>query len=200
MTDISWCLGCKTMRLWLYKYISRSSYICFARQKGISSTQNLQIQFWPYIFHYGYREAATMIRNNTFKDQFISSCLATHKKFLQFSAASVFIFFGLSLIALISGGLLPPPAPTWDAERVADFYHDHEHRINACVSLLMLSCPFYMMFTVALSSQMRRIPDAHYNVCALQLIAGAAGTLLFPLMAIVLATANFRHDRIAEIT
>jgi hypothetical protein len=47
---------------------------------------------------------------------------------------------------------------------------------------------------------MRRIPNLHYVVSAVQLASGAAGIFTFMIPAMILATAAYRLDRPAEIT
>ncbi|EXJ89976.1 hypothetical protein A1O3_03043 [Capronia epimyces CBS 606.96] len=107
------------------------------------------------------------------------------------------IFF---LVSFAASGFLPPVKPYWDAERLVKHYRDHEHGIQAGAALLVLSGMFYLPLTAAISAQMRRIPNLHYVVSALQLASGAAGIFTIILPGVILAVTNYRLDRPVEIT
>lgn len=105
--------------------------------------------------------------------------------------------FGLGFIV---ANFWPPVKPYWSAERTAQFYQDHTHRVRIGASLIVLSGLFYMPFCAAISSQMRRVPNLHYVVQQLQLSAAAAGLWTFVLPGILLAATSYRPHRDPEAT
>ncbi|KAH7385679.1 membrane protein [Pyrenochaeta sp. MPI-SDFR-AT-0127] len=107
------------------------------------------------------------------------------------------IFFGG---AFVVAGFIPPPRAHWDAERTVQFYRDHETRIHAGSAILVISGMWYLPLTAAMSAQMRRIPNLHYVVPALQLASGAAGIFTWMMPGIILSATAYRLDRPVEIT
>jgi hypothetical protein len=95
---------------------------------------------------------------------------------------------------------LPPIPATWGAERTVEHYRKHEKGIQAGAAMLVISGMFYLPLTAAISAQMRRIPNLHYSVSALQLASGAAGIFTFIMPGMILGVANYRLDRPVEIT
>lgn len=90
--------------------------------------------------------------------------------------------------------------PDWTAEETVQYYRDHRKGIQAGASLLIVSGMFFLPLTAGIFSQMRRIPNLHSAVPALQLGSGAAAIFAFMMPGVILASANFRLDRPVEIT
>jgi hypothetical protein len=106
----------------------------------------------------------------------------------------------LVLVAFIVSGFLPPISPAWSAEQTANHYRDHERGIQAGAALLLISGMSFLPFTAALSAQMRRVPNLHFVAISLQLASGTLGAFFIMNAGILLAVANYRLDRPAEIT
>ncbi|KAJ4243994.1 hypothetical protein NW762_014607 [Fusarium torreyae] len=111
-------------------------------------------------------------------------------------SASV-IFF---VISFAIADFIPPPAPSWGAERISQFYQDHTKRIHAGAAINMIAGGFYLPFSAAISYQIRRVPKIPYIIHQVQLASASAGIWTFMLPGIVLAIASYRPDRPAEIT
>jgi hypothetical protein len=111
-------------------------------------------------------------------------------------AASV-IFF---IISFVVADFIPPPKPSWGAEKIAQIYQEHTVRIHAGAAINMIAGGFYLPFSAAISYQIRRIPKVPYIVHQVQLASAAAGIWTFMLPGIVLAIASYRPDRPVEIT
>ncbi|KAL2674290.1 hypothetical protein Neosp_012741 [[Neocosmospora] mangrovei] len=107
------------------------------------------------------------------------------------------LFFFLAFVAC---GFVPPIPATWGAERTAEYYRKHEKGIQTGSAMLVISGMFYLPLTAAISGQMRRIPNLHYAVSALQLASGAAGIFTYMMPGMILGVANYRLDRPVEIT
>ncbi|KAM0187491.1 hypothetical protein ACHAPI_011126 [Fusarium lateritium] len=109
------------------------------------------------------------------------------------SVTFFFISFGIA-------GFIPPPAPSWGAERIAEFYQTHTTRIHAGAAINMIAGGFYLPFSTAVSYQIRRIPNIPYIIHQVQLASASAGIWTFMLPGIVLAIASYRPYRPVEIT
>jgi hypothetical protein len=108
---------------------------------------------------------------------------------------SFFFFF-----TFVACGFLPPPGPYWTAEETVAHYKKHLKGIHTGSALMLISGMFYLPLTACISGQMRRIPNLHYVVSAVQLASGAAGIFTFMMPAMILAAAAYRVDRPIEIT
>ncbi|TVY19960.1 hypothetical protein LARI1_G004263 [Lachnellula arida] len=108
---------------------------------------------------------------------------------------SAFFFF-----AFVAAGFLPPTNPRWSADQTVAHYLKHEKGIRTGSAMMLLSGMFYLPLTAAISAQMRRIPNLHYAVSALQLASGAAGIFTFMMPGMILGVAAYRLERPAEIT
>ncbi len=106
----------------------------------------------------------------------------------------------LNAVALTASGFIPPIPPSWDAEQTANHYHEHSVGMRAAAALIVFSGMFYLPFTVAIASQMRRIPNLDPSISGLEMVSGAVGTLVFTLSGLILAVASFRVERPVEIT
>lgn len=106
----------------------------------------------------------------------------------------------LFLISLIPAHQFPPIKPYYTPEQTVEFWKEHETGTKWGAAIMLISGTFYLPFTAVISAQMRRIPNLHYSVSALQLAAGSVGLLAFTLPAMVLALIPFRLDRNPDIT
>jgi hypothetical protein len=104
------------------------------------------------------------------------------------------------LFGFVACGYVPPTKPYWSAEETVQHFVANESRIQGGVALLLLSGMFYLPLTAAISGQMRRVPNLHYSVSALQLSSGAAGIFTFMLPPMILGVANYRLERDPQIT
>lgn len=104
------------------------------------------------------------------------------------------------LVSFAIAGFIPPPAPSWGAERIAEFYQTHTTRIHAGAAINMIAGGFYLPFSTAISYQIRRIPNIPYIIYQVQLASASAGIWTFMLPGIVLAIASYRPYRPVEIT
>ncbi|TVY20811.1 hypothetical protein LARI1_G000923 [Lachnellula arida] len=124
----------------------------------------------------------------------------TPHAFQYYCAASGIFSSLLFFLGFAAADFLPPIKPWWTAEKTAEHYQHHTHRVRIGAAMIALSGLFYMPFCAAISSQMRRVPNLHYVVQQLQLSAAAAGLWTFVLPAIILATTSYRPERNPEIT
>ncbi|PFH62198.1 hypothetical protein XA68_14605 [Ophiocordyceps unilateralis] len=106
-----------------------------------------------------------------------------------------------AVAALIASDFFPPIPPSWDAEQTVRHYRSHEKGIQAGSVLFIMAGVLYPGLAAVISAQMRRIPGRHDAAIILQM---GCGTITayggFILTGIVLAVANYRLDRPAEIT
>jgi hypothetical protein len=98
----------------------------------------------------------------------------------------LFFFF-----TFVAAGFLPPARPYWTAEETVAHYTRHLTGIHTGAALMLISGMFYLPLTACISAQMRRIPNLHYVVSAVQLASGAAGIFTFMIPAMILATAAY---------
>lgn len=105
------------------------------------------------------------------------------------SCALVFLF------SMVAAHQIPPVKASATPEELVHFFTKHETGSKVGVALILLSGSLYLPFTVSISAQMRKIPNLHYLVSALQLASGAAGVFTWIMPAEVLALITYRLDR-----
>ncbi|KAH8714621.1 membrane protein [Ilyonectria robusta] len=119
----------------------------------------------------------------------------------QYACAVSGIFCSLFFFcAFVACDFLPPIPANWTAEQTVQHYKDHKKGIEAGSAMLLISGMLYLPLTAAISGQMRRIPNLHYSVNALQLASGAAGIFTYMMPGMILGVTNYRLDRPVEIT
>ncbi|PHH61029.1 hypothetical protein CDD81_851 [Ophiocordyceps australis] len=123
-----------------------------------------------------------------------------HRLFHYACAASGIICLIFFFTGLLAARFIPPISPAWTAQQTVAHFRHHEKGIQAGAALIILCSMFYLPFTAAISSQMRRIPNIPPAVCSLQLAAGSAAVFTLMLPGIFLAAAIYRLDRPPEIT
>ena len=96
-------------------------------------------------------------------------------------------------------GFVPPPAPSLPPAEVTAVYQNNTNFIRAGMVLIILSAGFVAPWTALISVQLRRIEGAARALTYTQLIAGAAGIVLFTVSAIIWATAAFRPERSPDL-
>lgn len=104
------------------------------------------------------------------------------------------------LFSFVASHNIPPMKPYWTAEQTVQHWRTYESGTRVGAGLMLVSGAFYLPLTAAISAQMRRIPNLHYVVSALQLAAGAAGIFTYMMPAMILATIPYRLERPIEIT
>lgn len=130
----------------------------------------------------------------TFFDRLAQSRWMSPRCFQYACAVSGVLCSVTFFVGFAASGFLPPISPSWDAERTVKHYRDHEHGIQAGSALLVISGMFYLPLTAGISAQMRRIPNLHYAVSALQLASGAAGIFTFMMPGMILAVATLSPE------
>lgn len=110
----------------------------------------------------------------------------------------VFLLLFLAGFCFLAG-FMPPPAPSLSPAEVASVYQGNTNFIRAGMVLIILSAGFVAPWTALISVQLRRIEGAARALTYTQLIAGAAGIVLFTVSAIIWATAAFRPDRSPDL-
>ena len=98
----------------------------------------------------------------------------------------------------IVAGLVPPPAPSDGAQKVARFYAEHADRIRAGLVLTMIAGALTAPFVAAITVQMRRIEGEFSPFAYTQLGTGMLGVLFFVLPVMIMQAAVFRTDRNPE--
>lgn len=103
---------------------------------------------------------------------------------------------------LLSGwlllGLIPPPAPTWNAAEIVAFYSAPHAR--AGIILAIVGGGFSVPWVAVIAIQMMRDEDGTPIWALLQLVTGAVGALLFFIPPVLWAGAAFSLNRDPELT
>ncbi|KAJ3545083.1 hypothetical protein NM208_g2692 [Fusarium decemcellulare] len=121
-------------------------------------------------------------------------------KVLHYAFASCGLICGtLFFIAFLASDFLVPLSPSWSAERTAEHYRKHQAGIHAGSALMMFSGTFFLPYTIAISDQMRRIPNIPWVLPQIQIASGIAGTFGFFMPGMHLAVAALRVDRSPEL-
>ncbi|PHH80720.1 hypothetical protein CDD80_68 [Ophiocordyceps camponoti-rufipedis] len=127
--------------------------------------------------------------------------MASSRNFQLACITGTVLSLASGLAALIASGFFPPIPPSWTAEQTVSHYRSHTRGMEAGAVLLVVSGTLYIGTAAVASSQMRRIAGQHDTAAMLQLTLGAMfGCVAFILPGTLLAAANYRLDRSAEIT
>jgi hypothetical protein len=110
-------------------------------------------------------------------------------------AAMILFIIGFVLV----GGLVPPPAPSDNATKIARFYADNRTGIRAGLALTMVAGALTAPFVAVITLQMRRIEGEFSPFALTQFGTGMLGVLLFSLPVMIMQAAVFRPDRDPQI-
>ena len=101
---------------------------------------------------------------------------------------------------LLLADFVPPPAPSLDAQALAEFYASRANAIRAGMIIGLLGMAGYAMLVGAISAQMQRMHGPSRLPVYLQLGAGSIGvlTVMFPVM--LFAVTAFRPERDPQLT
>lgn len=107
------------------------------------------------------------------------------------------VMFGAGLVL---AGFVPPPAPTLDANQIAEFYASRSIQIRGGMVLGLFGMAGYAALVGAVSAQMSAMKGPSRLPALLQLGAGSIGvlTVMFPIM--IFAIAAFRPERDPALT
>jgi len=108
-----------------------------------------------------------------------------------------FIGISLTLVALITADLLPPPAANDSAQEIAQWYQDNVDRIRTGAVLGVLSTAGWGAFVAVAWVQLKKASPV---LAALQAISGAVTYVALIMTFTVLGVASFRPDRSPDTT
>ncbi|WP_354697516.1 hypothetical protein DSM112329_03147 [Paraconexibacter sp. AEG42_29] len=111
-----------------------------------------------------------------------------------------FVGIGLTLVALLTAGLLPAPAADWTADELALWYQDNTDRIRAGAVLGVLSTAGWGALVAVAWVQLSSRQDNRPALAALHGIAGAVTYVALILTFTVVGVASFRPDRSPDTT
>jgi len=105
------------------------------------------------------------------------------------------VFFVLYLIALVGfARFVPPPAPSWSADRIAEIFTDHAIQIRVGMVLGLIATTLLIPFFAVISVQIARI-ERRMPVLALMQFGGAVLLIVFfQVCGMLWATATFRAE------
>lgn len=114
------------------------------------------------------------------------------------------IWLGLALfpsfcIGLMIAGFFVPPAPSMDANAVAQMFEDNRTGIRIGVWILTAASPLLAFFVAALSHQVRCIHGGASPLITAQTVAGACLILEFIFPQMIWQTAAYRVERSPEL-
>ena len=96
--------------------------------------------------------------------------------------------------------LFPPPAANLSAEDVVALYEAGGLKLRIGAVICSLTAGFTLPLTLVLTAQMARLEKGFPVLAAMQLVAGALGTLIFMLPSMFWAIAGFTIERGTELT
>jgi hypothetical protein len=97
-------------------------------------------------------------------------------------------------------GFVPPPAPTLDAQQIAQIFQDNTARIRFGMIIIMFGAMFYMPWTAVIAQQLSRI-EGHIGMLTwCQIMAGTCNVMLTFYPPILWLIISFRPDRPIELT
>lgn len=87
---------------------------------------------------------------------------------------------------------VPPPRENWSAERVADFYRDHEVGIRLGMEGVLIFALFYALLSFSLSRIIERVEGKGGFLSRIQLLGGVGTAFITMGCAVFWLTASFR--------
>jgi hypothetical protein len=99
----------------------------------------------------------------------------------------------------VIGNFVPPPSPSWDAERLAGFYLANSTRIRIGMIISAFAAILIVPWAAAINVQLKRIEGPQAVWGPSQLIGAGMSTLVFEYILFFWVAATFRADRPAEI-
>ncbi|WP_354698903.1 hypothetical protein DSM112329_04601 [Paraconexibacter sp. AEG42_29] len=109
-------------------------------------------------------------------------------------------FVAVFFTGFIVAGMIPPPSPGWNAERVAAFYQEDTDSLRAGLVVMMISAGLTAPLVALISVQLRRIAGPDSPLPTLQLIGGTAGVLAILVPMWMFLAAAFEPTRDPQIT
>jgi hypothetical protein len=104
------------------------------------------------------------------------------------------------IVASKVGGYTALPSPDMSAADVVAFYQNNLTGIREGAILLLIASAFYLMFSVAITAEVKRIEGGFAPLAWSQLVTGIFTVRPYFVSAILWATAAFRLDRDPQIT
>lgn len=101
--------------------------------------------------------------------------------------------------AFILAGWLPPPSPDLPVEATAELFRPDHLAMRIAVSILAMGAPLFLMFSVAIFAQQRRIEGPEHILSYVQVLGGAIGVLALQFPAYFWLGISFRPDTPADV-
>jgi hypothetical protein len=111
-----------------------------------------------------------------------------------------FLGIGLTLVAIITADLLPPPAAGDSAQQIAHWYQANTDRIRTGAVLGVLSTAGWGALVAVAWVQLKEGEGGRPALAALQAISGAVTYVALIMTFTVLGVASFRPERSADTT
>ena len=96
--------------------------------------------------------------------------------------------------------MLPPPSPTWSAERVAEFYSDHATGIKLGAVITGWTGAFLIPLSIVLGIQVSRLERGRPVWSAMTAVGGIMATVFLTLPPFFFGVAAYTPGRAPEIT
>lgn len=110
------------------------------------------------------------------------------------------LFVLLLAAGLLVARLVPPPAASDSAARIADFYRLHAGQLRAGMLIALVGASLGIPFVVALTRQLRLANPRLAVLADTQLMAGIVFLIGVLIPVVLIATASFRTGRSPELT
>lgn len=110
------------------------------------------------------------------------------------------IALSLMIASAVVGGYTALPAPDMTAANVVAFYQHNLIGMREGAVLMLFAAAFYIMFSVAITAEIKRIEGGFAPLAWSQLIIGIFTVLPYFVASVLWATTAFRLDRDPQIT
>jgi hypothetical protein len=110
------------------------------------------------------------------------------------------LFVSLVGLGLLEARLVPPPAASDGAARIADFYRAHASQLRLGMLLALVGTGFGVPFIVSLTRQLRRANREAALLADIQLVSGALVLVGILVPVVLIAAAAFRPGRDPALT
>jgi hypothetical protein len=107
---------------------------------------------------------------------------------------------GFAVPFVFVAGFVPPPSPSWSAERIAAFYADNLTGIRVGILCAMFFSALLLPFYAVISAEIKRIEGQPGLLASIQWGGAVVLVAFFQLIALLWITASFRQDISPELT
>ena len=113
---------------------------------------------------------------------------------------SGYAFFVLYLLGIVVfAGFIPPPAPSWSGQAIADFFGQHQFRILVGMTICAFASVLYLPWGVSIFGEMLRMERSRFPLLSIiEVISAGLGAVFFAISPIMWLAIAYRTGHAAD--